>query len=61
MELDQSLNPRVASVRPAKTMQLADLATSMREQGVDVISLAAGEPDFTTPDAVLQAGIEALK
>ena len=33
----------------------------MREQGIDVISLAAGEPDFDTPDVVIEAGIEALR
>lgn len=33
----------------------------MREQGVDVIGLAAGEPDFDTPAAIVEAGIEALR
>jgi bifunctional aspartate aminotransferase and glutamate/aspartate-prephenate aminotransferase len=42
-------------------MALTDLATSLREQGVDVISLAAGEPDFPTPVPVVEAGIEALR
>lgn len=59
--LDPSLNDRVAAVRPSKTMQLTDLATSMKEQGVDVLSLAAGEPDFDTPESVIAAGIDALR
>jgi len=33
----------------------------MKEQGIDVIGLAAGEPDFDTPDEIVAAGIEALK
>eukprot|EP00775_Hariotina_reticulata_P004887 gene4887-5132_t len=41
-------------------MALTDLASSMKEQGIDVIGLAAGEPDFDTPDEVVEAGIEAL-
>ena len=60
-DVDRSLNPRVRSVQPSKTMTISDLATSMREAGADMISLAAGEPDFETPDAVIQAGIEAMK
>ena len=59
--LDAELNPRVAAVRPSKTMLLTDLARSMRESGIDVIGLAAGEPDFDTPAAILEAGQEALR
>ena len=58
--VDASLNPKVASLKPSKTMALTDLATSLREQGVDVIGLAAGEPDFPTPAPIIEAGIEAL-
>jgi hypothetical protein len=56
-----ALNPRVAALRPSKTMALTDAARAMREQGVDVIGLAAGEPDFDTPAAIVEAGIEALR
>ena len=34
--VDKSVNPLVASVKPSKTMALTDLATSMKEQGIDV-------------------------
>lgn len=59
--VDLTLNPIVASLKPSKTMALTDLARSMRESGVDVIGLAAGEPDFDTPEDVVEAGIEALR
>ena len=59
--VDQALNPRVAALKPSKTMVLTDLARSMRESGADVIGLAAGEPDFDTPGPILEAGIEALR
>ena len=52
------LNPRVASLRESKTMALTDLARSMKESGL-VIGLAAGEPDFDTPDAIVEAGCDA--
>jgi hypothetical protein len=35
-EVDQTLNPRVASLRVSKTMALTDLARSMKESGIDV-------------------------
>ncbi len=59
--IDMTLNPNVAALRPSKTMMLSDLASSMRESGVDVVSFAAGEPDFDTPDEIIAAGIEALR
>lgn len=59
--VDLTLNPRVASLKPSKTMALTDLATSLKENGVDVIGLAAGEPDFDTPAPIIEAGVEALR
>lgn len=59
--VDTTLNARVASLRPSKTMALTDLARSLREGGADIIGLAAGEPDFDTPSAVVDAGVEALR
>ena len=60
-KVDQTLNPRVASLKPSKTMALTDLASSLREKGVDIIGLAAGEPDFDTPAPIIEAGIDALR
>ena len=59
-EVDQSLNPRVAALRPSKTMALTDLARAMKESGLPVIGLAAGEPDFDTPAAIVEAGRDAI-
>eukprot|EP00890_Picochlorum_soloecismus_P005076 jgi/Picsp_1/556/NSC_00553-R1_aspartate aminotransferase len=42
-------------------MALTDLASSLRDQGIDIIGLAAGEPDFDTPDPIIKAGMEALE
>ena len=58
--VDQSLNPRVAALRPSKTVALTDLARTMKESGADVIGLAAGEPDFATPPRVAAAGKAAI-
>ena len=60
-QLDASINPRVASLNESKTMVLTDLARALREAGQDVIGLAAGEPDFDTPAAIVEAGVSALR
>lgn len=60
-KVDTKLNPRVVALKLSKTMALTDLASSMREKGIDVVGLAAGEPDFDTPNQILEAGIEALR
>eukprot|EP01018_Ginkgo_biloba_P038715 Gb_00324 [translate_table: standard] len=59
--IDISLNPRVAALKPSKTMAIADHATALVLAGVPVIKLAAGEPDFNTPDVVAEAGVKAIQ
>lgn len=52
--VDQTLNPRVASLKVSKTAQLTEAAREMKAQGIPVIELAAGEPDFDTPAPIVQ-------
>ena len=54
--MDLTLNPRVAALKPSKTMALTDLATRLKEEGRDIIGLAAGEPDVSPP-ACLPAAV----
>jgi aspartate/glutamate/aspartate-prephenate aminotransferase len=58
--LDMTISPRVAALKPSKTMAIADAATALVESGVPVIRLAAGEPDFDTPKSVVEAGVKAI-
>jgi aminotransferase len=51
------LSERVAGLKPSGIRKFFDIVATMK----DVISLGIGEPDFTTPDAVLQAGIASLR
>lgn len=60
-KLDTSLNPRVAALRPSKTMVISDYATALVESGVPVVRLAAGEPDFNTPHPICEAGVKAIQ
>ena len=48
---------RVAELKPSGIRKFFDIVATMD----DVISLGIGEPDFTTPKLILEAGIEALR
>ncbi len=48
---------RVAELKPSGIRKFFDIVATMD----DVISLGIGEPDFTTPEPILEAGIEALR
>lgn len=54
------ISERLKSVQPSPTLEVSRLAAELRSQGVDVISLGAGEPDFDTPDHVKEAAIAAI-
>lgn len=51
------VSERVASVPPSGIRRFFDIAATME----DVISLGIGEPDFTTPEPILRAGIESIQ
>ena len=51
---------RIQKVKPSPTLAVTALAQQLRAAGRDVIGLAAGEPDFPTPDFVKQAAIDAI-
>jgi len=55
------LSDRVAAVKPSLTLGIAAKAKAMRAQGLDVISLSAGEPDFDTPQFIKDSAILALQ
>jgi len=55
-----SLSNRIQRVKPSPTLAVTALADQLRAQGRDVIGLAAGQPDFDTPDYIKEAAIEAI-
>jgi aminotransferase len=54
---DSYLSRRVAGLKPSGIRKFFDIAATMG----NVISLGIGEPDFTTPEPILQAGIRSLQ
>ena len=55
------LSNNLARVKPSPTIAMSTLATQMKSEGRDIISLSAGEPDFDTPDHIKNAAIKAIK
>ncbi len=51
---------RMSKIQESMTLALSAKAKKMRREGIDVISLSAGEPDFSTPDNIKNKAIEAL-
>ena len=58
--MDITPSNRIQKVKPSPTLAVTALAAKLRSEGRDVIGLAAGEPDFDTPDHVKQAAIKAI-
>jgi aminotransferase len=50
------LSTRVAGLKPSPIRKFFDIVANMK----DVISLGIGEPDFNTPDGIVQAGVQSL-
>ena len=54
------ISKRINALEESQTLQVAALCQQMRAEGVDVIGLSLGEPDFPAPAHVKQAAIDAV-
>ncbi|MEN8912514.1 MAG: pyridoxal phosphate-dependent aminotransferase [Polaribacter sp.] len=54
------LSDRISSLPVSQTLAMAAKARELKGQGIDIISLSLGEPDFNTPDFIKDAAIEAI-
>ena len=54
------ISKRVQNMYPSQTLALVELAAKFKEKGYQIISLAVGEPDFTTPPNVIEAACKAM-
>nr|WP_295666191.1 pyridoxal phosphate-dependent aminotransferase [Sphingomonas sp.] len=48
-------------IKPSPTLAITSRVAELKAQGIDVIGLGAGEPDFDTPDFIKEAGIKAIR
>ena len=56
----RGLSEKIAALAPSATIEISDAAKRMVREGIDVISLSIGEPDFDTPAHIKEACIDAL-
>lgn len=59
--MDVKLAHRVHAVKPSPTLAVSARASALKAAGESVLNLAAGEPDFDTPEHVKAAAIEAIR
>lgn len=55
------VSTRASHIEPSVTLSLNTRANELKEKGEDVVGLAAGEPDFDTPDIIKEAAIKAIR
>lgn len=54
------LSDRLNRLSPSATLAMSQKSSEMKAQGIDVINMSVGEPDFMTPDFVKEAGKQAI-
>lgn len=54
------LSKKAGNISPSITLAITAKANELKSQGVDVVSFGAGEPDFNTPENIIQAAIKAM-
>jgi len=55
-----ALSDRINNLSTSQTLAMAAKARELKAQGLDIISLSLGEPDFNTPDFIKEAAIQAI-
>lgn len=60
MIMKNQLAERVSTLTPSTTLAITAKAKEMKESGIDVIGLGAGEPDYNTPQNILDAAIRSM-
>ena len=55
------LSKRINRLSPSATLAMSQKSSDMQAQGIDVINLSVGEPDFNTPQHIKEEGIRAIQ
>ncbi|GAB6167735.1 pyridoxal phosphate-dependent aminotransferase [Clostridium carnis] len=55
------LSKKAKNINPSITLSITAKAKALKEEGVDVVSFGAGEPDFNTPNNIIEAAVKAMK
>ena len=57
----QTLSDRLNRLSPSATLAMSQKSSELKAQGIDIINLSVGEPDFNTPDHIMAAAIKAVE
>jgi len=55
-----SVSERLAALSPSETLAMSQKSNELKAQGIDVINLSVGEPDFNTPNHIKEAAKQAV-
>lgn len=58
--MSKNLSNRINNLPVSATLAMAAKARELKENGIDIIGLSLGEPDFNTPDFIKEAAVEAI-
>lgn len=56
-----NLSKKAIDINPSITLSITAKAKELKEVGIDIVSFGAGEPDFNTPDNIINAAIKAMR
>ena len=56
----EQLSNRLNRLQPSATLAMSHKSAELKAQGIDIINMSVGEPDFNTPDAIKQAAHQAI-
>lgn len=59
--MENILSDRLNRLSPSATLAMSQRSSELKAQGVDIINLSVGEPDFNTPDHIKEAAIQAVQ
>ncbi|ALE51896.1 aspartate aminotransferase [Candidatus Thioglobus autotrophicus] len=59
--MSELLSKRVQKVKPSATLAVTAKANELKSQGIQIVPMGSGEPDFDTPLNIQKAGIDAIK
>ena len=54
------LSNRLNRLQPSATLAMSQKSSEMKAQGIDIVNMSIGEPDFNTPDAIKEAAKKAI-
>ncbi len=55
------VSKRLQNVPASGTVKIANLVSQMKADGVDIVSFSMGEPDFATPDNIVESCVESVR